>query len=277
MICARFVPFFVTYILILGTLSAHADTGVAQQGPVNFSMRMAGLQNASPNSKPLAALDSSVGYDFYRSYTVGVDFSYLRVFNEVDGNISKGVDDLTFYVADKELWANHFANRTLSARLGLIVPTSEDSKTASMRLGGSQSLAFRQGFGGRLATTYTLGATEYSYEFNTAVEDDEATVYNTRVRVLNKIILAYDILRDFHVQTGGSVRTYNDYSGQTYNIYALSMGFSVDMEKYAVIDFGVSTAMKNADANATWNGPSVSDHLFGPEGMLFYFGTTIKI
>jgi hypothetical protein len=287
------VTFIVTTLIYTVTFSVYAEVGrsaspsrsaaasratVSESAPfpVSLALEMGSAQLTKKGSYPNAAVDSNLEYTFYKDYGLGVDFSYLRPFRETDSDIAKGMDDVRVYLSSKSLWSDKVKNMNLAVKLSLIAPTSEGSKISTMQFGAMQALIFKKGFGGRFALTYTWAATEYSYK-QRKFEYEGQEIDNTRFRITNKLIASYDFTKNFHGETGGSIRTYNDYANYTFDIYAAMVGLSYDFNKNASIKTWASSAIKDRSGNTPWNGPAVADNWFESDGVIVYIGTTLQI
>lgn len=265
----------------LGLISALSSVSRADDssplGPVSINLRMAGEEVELPGSQPYAAVGGVLDYNFYKTYSIGVEFAYYRPFNTFDDQAFDGTDDIGFYLVDKSLWSNRYWDMNLTVKATFILPISQASREASMISGGSESLIFKKGWGGHFSTSYWFSVNEYYYEYATAQEDDTSTVYNTRVSFLNKFVADYELYRDLHYMLSWSVKSYNDYANDNYAIYTVGTGFGYDIQKNSSIDFGVRSGVKQGGAPDPWNGPATDTYLFGPGGTIFYIGTTLKI
>ena len=245
--------------------------------PLSLSFRVAGVRTMLSQNNPTAAVGANLEYNFYSSYALGFDYSYLRPFSVFDDYVNNGMNDTSIYISDRALYTHEWARIKISARVGVLLPTSSDSRAASLRYGLTGGLTFKKGFSSRLSVTYALRGTDYDHRYATAEETAEKTVYNTRFDLNNKITLAYDLLRQLRFETGGAITTFNDYADSTFNVYTLGAAFIFDMAKFAKLDLGVRSNVKNPEDHETWNMPAVSGRFFDAAGTQVYMGLTLDI
>ncbi len=231
-----------------------------------------------PESKPWVGIYTNLEYNFYDTYAIGVDASYWHPFTEqFDDEDATGVNDVGLYLKDLALWKNDYLGLKLAAKLSLILPTSPESQFDTMKVGGSESLILDWRYSDFFNVSYTFAANEYQYQYMGFEADDGTDYWNIRASFMNKLMAVYEFIRGVKLNLGGEVETYNDFSNQTYNIYAISTGLSFDLNKNASIDFGVKTYMKDPGTNPLWNGPATSYYFYDAKGTIFSMGTTIKI
>jgi hypothetical protein len=261
-------------LTILGAF-AHAKTFTPA---VDFSLRMGGSQAASQDSKPNAAFATGIDYNFYRTYVFGVGFSYLRQVKKLQTETSRGYEDVLISLSDKALWKNRYHGLTLSAKAGFISPVSEASREASQIYGLMQSLTLKKEFSDRFNFSYILSANEYQYGYSTvdpAVTDDQV-IYNNAWRITNRALMNYDILRGLHWGAAAWVHSYRNTNNQSTELRGVGTAFTYDITKMNLIDLGVSSTYKSSGPDV-WDSPTYSNEPFHRDGVMFYFGTTIKI
>lgn len=265
------VTLFVTFAFILTPKA----WGQAIPDPFMFSVRMGAQDTGDSNGKMATSDYVFAEYTFYNPFAFGVETYYFRGFDKVDEQSYKGVDDIGFYLSDKDLWSSKWSGTTLTARLAYYLPSSYWSALATQQYEFLETLSLRQSFGDRWSLAYSISEAEYGYREDEFTLND-TDIYNTLYRTTNRLALTWNILKEAHITGGGSVRTYYNTNDQFTNIYSVFANVGYDVAKNASIDFGVTMANKDSGPDP-WNGPTYSDEAWGADGLFITFGTTIHI
>lgn len=245
--------------------------------PVRGDVRLAGVTLMNQSSNPSATIGTSIDYNFYDDYSLGVDYSYSSPFTEFKEYLSNGLNDLGLSLSEKSIWGDKPSDLNVSGRIGAMLPLSTASRTSSMTYGLTGGLSVKKGFGHAHSFTYSLSGEYFDHVYQTAVEDEKSTIFNTRFDIINKFAWAFKVLKSLQTQVGVTLASYYDYSSTLSNVYSLGFGLSYEIDKKSSLDIGCRTSMQNPSDRVIWNGPPSASRLFRPEGSLFTVGTTIEI
>ncbi|MBX3022420.1 MAG: hypothetical protein KF799_12170 [Bdellovibrionales bacterium] len=245
--------------------------------PFSTTFKLQGLQSVGKKPEPSTYASLGLNYGFYKTYSLGVEGSFSQSARYLRTHAGQGWGDSSISLTDSNLWSYAPYGYTLSGSVGAVFGTGMASRMASLQYGAFQSLTLTQKLSDRFSWSLGTSVFEYSWEYDTAMDDESATIYNTQFRVVNRLAATYRVLRSLAWTSGSSLLTYHTTASETYTAWLLFTSMAYDVAKAATIDFGVRSGHKRNEDPITWSGPAASNEVLGADGIILFLGTTIKL
>lgn len=180
------------------------------------------FEGMGSNPLPGILVTPDLIYQINHRYSIAAEMDYRSPFDPPPNDRLVGWQDLDLTLSNDNFYTNDLKTFNISGHIDGYLPTSQKSQDDSMIAGGSLDLGL----------TYKTGAFKfkldnaiygYSYVYLTQLGD---TDYNPSMSVMNRLGLDIELFKDFKFKNSFSLWTFQDYGGNTQNVYMGTSGVS---------------------------------------------------